>query len=479
MGKCSRHGRLLALSLFVLGFWCFLGPTARANSQADIHCNLTWDWIRLRNFEPNSVVTVELYDDSGELLTDPIELPTSEDGAAEVRGVVDLVPGHKIVAARGSTYEKELVLAFVTVDGVDLENNLIQGAAPANAPIRVETNVTAGPYQREDDIFADSNGRWLLDLDGQLDLAHSTGASVKYFDADGDATESNLITPFIWASLTGNIHIQDWMLFEGYYETADGHQGGGRVTYEIRDEQDNLLYQAENSEDFLTGIWIHGVDLLPGYRILALKTLTGEVKELELIYLTVDLVDPQADTISGTAPPGAQVEVSAYTDCPWCGWGTHYGFQVTADAQGFWTADFGRRAFDITADMAANAKVYDEDGDATLAEPIFKTATIDIKPGSYPNSLNLGSRGVVPVAILTTSAVEATGIDPVSVVFAGASPLRWHLEDADGNGSQDLILHFDIRELALDQDSAQAWLTALTFDGQHIQGVDSVRIVPG
>ncbi len=46
--------------------------------------------------------------------------------------------------------------------------------------------------------------------------------------------------------------------------------------------------------------------------------------------------------------------------------------------------------------------------------------TIDIKPGSDHNSINLKSWGVVPVAVLTTSDFNADTIDPTTVKFAGA-----------------------------------------------------------
>jgi hypothetical protein len=42
---------------------------------------------------------------------------------------------------------------------------------------------------------------------------------------------------------------------------------------------------------------------------------------------------------------------------------------------------------------------------------------IDIKPGSFPNSINPRSKGVIPVAILTTDTFDATTVDPLSVTF--------------------------------------------------------------
>jgi hypothetical protein len=116
-------------------------------------------------------------------------------------------------------------------------------------------------------------------------------------------------------------------------------------------------------------------------------------------------------------------------------------------------------------------------GYATAAPPVL-AIEIDIKPGSDPNSINLKSRGVVPVAVLTTDDFDATTVDPSTVKFAGAAPMRWAWEDVDGDGDIDLLFHFRTLELDLNQDSNEATLTGDTTDGKHIQGTDAVNIVP-
>ena len=103
---------------------------------------------------------------------------------------------------------------------------------------------------------------------------------------------------------------------------------------------------------------------------------------------------------------------------------------------------------------------------------------IDIKPGSYPNSINLGAHGVVPMAVLSTPEFDAACVDPATIIFAGASPLRWVLEDVDNDGDMDLLFHFNVMELGLDPTSIEAILSGMTFNGLYIQGVDSVKIVP-
>lgn len=112
--------------------------------------------------------------------------------------------------------------------------------------------------------------------------------------------------------------------------------------------------------------------------------------------------------------------------------------------------------------------------------PPWEPIDIDIKPGSYPNSVNLKSKGVVPVAILTTPEFDASTVDPTTVKFADASPIKWTTKDVDYDGDMDMLLHFKTQELKLEENSFKATLTGMTYDGGAIVGTDSIRIVvPG
>jgi hypothetical protein len=110
---------------------------------------------------------------------------------------------------------------------------------------------------------------------------------------------------------------------------------------------------------------------------------------------------------------------------------------------------------------------------------------IDIKPGSFPNSINLGSKGGVPVAIFSSAEFDATTIDPLSVTLAGAgaklkgkgTPV-YSFEDVDGDGLLDMVIHVSTETLALTDGDTEAILEGVTLDGVPIQGSDSVRVVP-
>ena len=139
-----------------------------------------------------------------------------------------------------------------------------------------------------------------------------------------------------------------------------------------------------------------------------------------------------------------------------------------------YTLGAGSPCIGAASDGEDMGRLFDE---CDCAPPVVEV-TIDIKPGSYPNSINLKSKGVVPVAVLTTDDFDASTVDPSTVLFAGASPLRWAWEDVDGDGDVDVLFHFKTQELNLDGDSTEATLTGETFDAVQIEGTDTVNIVP-
>ena len=129
---------------------------------------------------------------------------------------------------------------------------------------------------------------------------------------------------------------------------------------------------------------------------------------------------------------------------------------------------------------------FDPDGQtagwlARLGPADRELVTIDVKPGSVTNSINPRSKGRIPVAILTTDTFDASAVDPTTVLFGAigseAAPAHSALEDVDGDGNTDLILHFRTQATGIVCGNTSASLTGNTFSGQTIEGSDSIRTV--
>ena len=146
-------------------------------------------------------------------------------------------------------------------------------------------------------------------------------------------------------------------------------------------------------------------------------------------------------------------------------------FEATAAAWGG-CPTYGQVAFNMI-------ELYGED-----------TVTIDIKPGSDPNSINPKSKGVIPVAILGSS-IDVSAIDLDTITLGGtkvtsrgsakAPKLAVSFEDIDDDGSMDLVAFFRVQELVadgLDIDTTELMLEAETTGGVPIAGTDTVNIVP-
>jgi len=110
---------------------------------------------------------------------------------------------------------------------------------------------------------------------------------------------------------------------------------------------------------------------------------------------------------------------------------------------------------------------------------------IDIKPGSDPNSINLGSKGVIPVAILGSDSFNADIVDPLTVKLAGSgvkikgnSGNAGSLEDVNGDGYPDLVVQVYTENLGLVTGAVNAVLNAYTYAGLAITGSDLIKIVP-
>lgn len=110
---------------------------------------------------------------------------------------------------------------------------------------------------------------------------------------------------------------------------------------------------------------------------------------------------------------------------------------------------------------------------------------IDVKPGSADNSINIGSKGVIPVAILGSDRFDVRDIAPatlrlglLAVRTQKGGAVQCAIEDVNGDSYPDLVCQF--------QNDAASWTTRqsiVTLSGKLVNGEtifasDTVRLVP-
>lgn len=105
--------------------------------------------------------------------------------------------------------------------------------------------------------------------------------------------------------------------------------------------------------------------------------------------------------------------------------------------------------------------------------------TIDIHPGSDENPINMKSKGVIPVAILSTPGFDAATVDASSILFEDApiAHTSAHIEDVDGDGDMDLMMHFRTQQVSIVAGQTSACLTGNTLSGIPVEGCDIIKLV--
>ncbi len=111
---------------------------------------------------------------------------------------------------------------------------------------------------------------------------------------------------------------------------------------------------------------------------------------------------------------------------------------------------------------------------------------IDIKPGSFPNCFNQNEKGVLPVAIYGSSAIDVRAINVASLSLQGLGvkmvgrrgKYLAHADYINGDDYLDLVVQFEDSDSWEEPENGYAVLTGELIDGTPIQAGDSICLVP-
>jgi hypothetical protein len=393
----------------------------------------------------------------------------------------------------------------VTLDGLEITNgtaDLVKSDSPAVSRVTVRNRIVHGSSGDEGvqlkyctDCLIECSVAYDVRQDG-FNMAYSSGGTIRNCEVYNSRSENAAIYVYDSSDMTVECnYIHDTQAANGvgfYYDYGGTHTiannlivhnrwWGGKHCYDEADGSAIWIYKPRVSSTYLVSH--NTLDdntpanscAQPGNAIYVKKSADDVVVNVD------DNIVANHNGYGIRTWSGAAVSYS-YNDLWQNALGATDGNPVDGggniSADPLYNADYTLQpvspCIGAASDGSDMGRLFNECG---CAPPVVEV-TIDIKPGSDPNSINLKSKGVVPVALLTTDDFDASDVDPDTVLFAGASPVRWTMEDVDGDGDVDMLFHFKTQELELDAASTEATLTGDTVDGTHIQGTDSVNIVP-
>ena len=334
----GNHGRAVQLNPDdtddgTLEYWRILNPYVEASPNSN--------WVHAREWPRGTLMTLTIDDPSNGSGVDCITTATMGQAPWNPGDPNDIVADFNlngydvkagdIVTASGNARSKTLTVSNLAVTGFDLQADTVSGNGTAGVQIQVCANVPNRCITRY--ITPDGSGNWTAnyavagippDDTDTFDLNPWSDGWVAEYEADSDRTwvDWNVPNPILQAYQDKDrVVVEEWPV-------------GATVSLEIDDPS------TTQSPDYTSSVvvtdWWTPVDFGDMYDLKAGDIVTGTggttTKQVTVTNLTLGNVNPDTDTISGTAEPGSNVEVFT--------WDPRAQRRVVADGSGQWVADF-------------------------------------------------------------------------------------------------------------------------------------------
>ncbi|NIM95390.1 MAG: hypothetical protein GTO18_16970 [Anaerolineales bacterium] len=474
------------------------------------------NWLGSWNrWTPDATITLTVEDGSGVVYTDSRTTDSKGDFGFNIP--YDLEKGH-IVTISDGTATKTHTITEIEVTLIDTDADQIHGTAYPGATVEAWVSLFddgSGRY-----VTADSSGEWMADFSvpaqGQpaFDVTGITRVTAREFDDDGDLTNREFgptnrqnrgvaLTPIdnnVWVANSGVDTV-----------TRLDNDGNVLAVIDVGTEPTGVAVDAAGK------VWATNMGSNNAMRIDPNAGPDG----LGAVDLTVDLglnawpynySDMTGAVVVGSTSPQGFWTVVQDSQIPGFNWGriiwntepegnVPEGSSIVVEVRAADTeAGLGGQPFQpiLNGDLFSIFGRFMEVRVTLKASPsgispvlsdirLLPYIEIDIKPSSYPNSINCNNeKETITVAVLTTEDFDALTVDHTTVTFEGASEIhvnkkngepRRHEMDVNEDGFMDLEFHFRLGDTSLSCESIMGTLTGETYDGTPFEGSDNVRMV--
>ncbi len=307
-----------------------------------------WDNVWGHEWEPDSSVTVEVHGI-------PIIATTDSWGNFNTNHSKDIIPGDTVTVSQGAVSKSHVVTALaVTV--MDADTDTVSGTASPGSEMDIWVH-DVDNVSRHETVAVD--GTWSADFgipgeepgeEGTTDLNWGSNGNSAQCDADNDCTFAHWSGPYFnvnsnWGSVWGH----EW-------------EPNSSVSVEVNGI--SVVAATDKWGNFDTNL---GEYIVAGNTVMVIQ---GAISKSHVItLLTVTVMDPDADTVSGTAAPESELDI-------WVHDVDNVSRHETVALDGTWSANFGipgdeggeEGTTDLNWGSNGNSSQCDTDNDCTYAE---------------------------------------------------------------------------------------------------------------
>jgi hypothetical protein len=480
--------------------------------------NPDYDWVQsMSSWTPGATISLTIEDGSGVAYADSENAGPDGHFSFDDLGGFDLVAGHVITISDGLSTKTHTV-TDVTVTIIDDDLDEVFGTANPGAWVSVEAYLLTDWSQRW--VVADGSGNWTADFSVAwedqtvFDITEGTFINAQEYDSDADATVRRFgapvqanrgvaVTPIdnhVWVANSGVNTVTRLnntgeilaVIDVGIEPTGVAVDAAGKVWVTNLGSDNAMRIDPATEAVDLT------VDLGPEASPYNYSDMTGAV--------VVGSTSPQGfwtvvqdagqsgfewgritwnTEPEGDEPPGTEIVVEARTADTEAGLGGQ-AFLPVMNGDSFSSSG---RYIEVRVTLKASPGGISPVLSDIAVQPYLVEVDIDIKPGSYPNSINVKkTTGVVPVAVLGSADFDVTRIDVTRLRFGPAEAMPGHdltdpftyadhLQDVNEDGFVDLVSHYLVGDTGLAKGDTEACISGQTLTGIPITGCDSVRII--